>query len=110
LSSFFIISGLFVFRSADRLRGRPNGWRDFYVNRLLRVGPAVWAYLVVTVVLVVAIGAASISDLPTVPGVGWIASTVLLAPVYSPGFLEDYGVGTVNGSLPTVAVEVGSTF
>ncbi|MFG3689968.1 acyltransferase family protein [Micromonospora sp. NPDC047740] len=109
LHTFFIISGLFVFRSADRLMERDRTgtwWRDFYENRVLRIGPALWVYGVIAVIFVVAVGAAASSDIASVRGVSWILSMAFLAPFYSPGFLEDFGVGNVNGSLATIAVEV----
>lgn len=106
VTAFFIISGYFVFRSAERLHAAADGWTDFYVNRALRIVPAIWTYVAAAAVLVLLIGAATFADLLTLPGVGWVLSGLLLVPVYSPDFLDDFGIGTVNGSLWTIPVEV----
>lgn len=104
--AFFIISGLFVYRSAEQLHGLAGGWRDFFVNRALRIIPALWVYLVFTVALVLVIGAATPGDLRTSGAALWIVTTLGLAPAYSPGFLDSFGAGHVNGSLWTIPVEV----
>lgn len=106
VSAFFIISGLFVFRSADHLHQIGASWTDFYVNRLLRIAPAIYAYILVTAILVVAIGAATIPEVTSLSGAAWIGSALALIPVYSPAFLHDFGIGTVNGSLWTIPAEV----
>lgn len=95
-----------MFRSGKRLHGSPRGWQTFDINRALRFIPAIYAYLVVTVLLVLLIGAVSVVDPMSLGGALWLGSTLLLAPVYSPGFLEPFGVGHVNGSLWTIPVEV----
>ena len=105
VNAFFIISGLFVFRSADRLRQIGARWSDFYVNRLLRIAPAIYAYILVTAILVVVIGAATVSDVFSLRGAAWIGSSLALIPVYRPNFLYDFGIGTVNGSLWTIPAE-----
>lgn len=104
--AFFILSGYFVYRSAEVLRRRGDSWSDFFVNRGLRIVPAIWTYLIATALLVVAVGAAAPGDLMGAPGLIWIASTLALVPVLSPGFLDNFGVGVINGSLWTIPVEV----
>lgn len=103
---FFMISGLFVYRSAERMHDRGLKWGTFYRNRFLRVAPAIWVYLCVTVLALVVIGQLNFRDLLSAPGIGWVVSTLALAPVYSPGFLADVGTGVINGSLWTIPAEV----
>jgi len=103
---FFILSGYFVFRSADRLHAARGPWREFYRNRVLRIAPAIYLYLMITIILVVAVGAVPISSLASPRGLGWAGSTLVLAPVYNPGFLRGFGTGVINGSLWTIPVEV----
>lgn len=65
---FFIISRLFVFRSAVQLRERGASWVDFYCNRLLRVVAAIYPYLALPAILVVVAGAPTLTDLASVRG------------------------------------------
>ena len=103
--AFFIISGLFVFRSAERLHQIRAGWSAFYVNRLLRVAPAIYTYLAITVILLLVLDVVGVAGLVSVQGAGWIGSTLMLVPVYSPDFLRGFGIGVINGSLWTIPVE-----
>lgn len=106
VTAFFVISGYFVFRSAERLGNSRRQIADFYRNRALRIIPALWTYVGVTVLIVLAVGAATAGDLVSAQGIAWIVSSLALFPVYSPGFLDDFGVGVVNGSLWTIPVEI----
>lgn len=109
LHTFFIISGYFVFRSADRLLDRrpEGGWvRTYASNRGLRIAPALWIYGVISVVTVVAVGAATWAQIASPQGAVWVGTMAVLLPAFSPGFLDSFGAGHVNGSLPTIAVEV----
>lgn len=103
---FFILSGMMVYRSGERCRESGLPWRSFYANRALRIMPALYAYIVVVTVFVVAIGAVRPADLATPTYVAYVSSNLLLAPVYTPPALTDFGVGVVNGSLPTIPMEV----
>lgn len=104
--AFFIISGLFVFRSAVKLHGSEGGWWTFYVNRFLRVAPAIWAYTLVFACFGLLAGLLRFSDLGSSGGGAWLLSSLLLVPVYSPAFLDGFGVGSANGSLWTIPAEV----
>lgn len=102
---FFIISGHLIYRSAERCiqEGRPV--HQFYTNRLLRVAPAIWFYLVVTTVAVFALGILSLSVAGSTQFLGWFWSTAFLVPVYHPAIWHGIGSGEVNGSLWTILVE-----
>lgn len=104
--AFFIISGYFVYRSVLSFERRGLSTGSYLINRALRVAPAIWCYLAISVVVLLVVGVITFSDLTTAPGLAWIATTLMLAPVYSPGFLDDFGVGVINGSLWTIPVEV----
>lgn len=102
---FFIISGHLIYRSAERCLqdGRPV--YQFYLNRLLRVAPAIWFYLILTTLAVFAFGILSMSQIGTIQFAGWFWSTVFLVPVYHPAIWHGIGSGEVNGSLWTIPVE-----
>ena len=49
---FFVISGLAMVISADRLAGKPAGWRIFVRHRIIRIVPLYWIMTTVKVVAV----------------------------------------------------------
>lgn len=103
---FFVISGMFVYRSGERLAEREGGWREYARNRYLRVAPALYAYTVAVAVLLVVVGAVVLSDLFT-PGVAvMVALTLVLAPGYDPQVFADFGTGDLNGALWSIPAEV----
>lgn len=102
---FFILSGYLVYRSCQRcIDGNRPIWH-FYLNRLLRVAPAIYAYIFVTLVLLLMTGVLTVGSLSSFPIIGWLVSTFALMPVYHPSTLESFGVGVINGSLWTIPVE-----
>jgi peptidoglycan/LPS O-acetylase OafA/YrhL len=104
---FFILSGMLVYRSAEKciLGGHPL--RQYFANRFLRIAPAIYAYLLVTVVVLLGIGALPWRSMFTLQFAGWSLATVLLVPVYNPPMFRSIGVGAINGSLWTIPVEIG---
>ena len=103
---FFILSGMMVYRSGEKCHENGLPWRSFYVNRALRIMPAIYVYIVALTVFVVVIGAVRPAEILTPTYGAYVASNLLLAPVYTPPALSDFGVGVVNGSLPTIPMEV----
>lgn len=106
VSLFFVLSGMMVYRSAERCFRDLKPWREFYRNRALRVVPALYAYLVALIIILVSIRELQWSALSGLDVGLFIASNLILAPVYSPADLDDFGVGVINGSLWTIPVEV----
>jgi peptidoglycan/LPS O-acetylase OafA/YrhL len=102
---FFILSGFLVYRSCERCVETSRPLWQFYLNRLLRVAPAIYAYLLVTVVLLLSAGVIGLSTFAEIPFLLWIASTIALVPVFHPSTFNDFGVGVLNGSLWTIPVE-----
>lgn len=106
VATFFILSGMMVYRSASNASDRNRPWRDFYRNRALRIVPAIYAYLVALVVLLLLTGMFTAGQLVSTQFVAFVGSNLLLVPVWSPPMLDDFGIGVVNGSLWTIPVEV----
>ena len=104
--AFFILSGYFVFRSAASFRARGASPGDFLHNRGLRIAPAIWAYFLVTFITLAVLGVFTLRDLASAQGAAWVITSLGLAPVFTPTFLRDFGVGSLNGSLCTIPVEV----
>ena len=104
--AFFILSGLMVYRSAERCAAEKQPWREFYRNRALRVVPAIYLYAAAMILILVAVGALNTSELRSTQFGAFLASHLALIPVYHPAIFADFGVGVVNGSLWTISVEV----
>lgn len=106
VATFFILSGMMVYKSAQRCHAEGRPWFDFYQNRALRIMPAIYAYFVILVVLLLATGFIAPNQLVTVQFAAFAASNLFLIPVWSPPMLDEFGIGVVNGSLWTIPVEV----
>lgn len=94
---FFIISGCLVSASYERNR-------DIWVylkNRALRIFPGLWACILVTIV-VFSITGINFFNKQTLT---WLPSQ-FIGIIYTPGFLSHYGIGSYNGSLWTITVEL----
>ena len=52
---FFVISGLVMVLSADRLAGRPDAWRTFARQRIVRIVPLYWVMTTAKVAAVLAV-------------------------------------------------------
>lgn len=103
---FFILSGMLVFRSALRCFEKGQPLRSFFANRFLRVGPAIYAYALASVVLLLALGVIGAESLVSKTHLAWLAGNLFLVPLYFPPEHRAFGVGVLNGSLWTIPVEV----
>lgn len=103
---FFVITGMFVFASAEASSRRPGGWRDYGRNRWLRVAPGLLVFTALTPVLIVLAGAAPASTLVSRDLVPWFAGALVFAPNYDPSAWSHIGTGSMNGPLYTIPVEV----
>lgn len=102
---FFVLSGFLVYRSYERCvqRGHPS-WQ-YFVNRFLRIAPALYAYLAFTTLALILVGVLPIGELGRAAYWKWAGSNLLLLPRNSVLFL-DFGTGNINGSLWTVTAEI----
>ncbi len=96
---FFVTSGYLISASWERT----PSLSAYVRNRFLRIYPALWTCLLVTIATLVIFYEVSIVRRETVP---WLAAQVSIGQFYNPGFLRDYGVGAPNGSLWTIPVEL----
>ncbi|MBD1393320.1 acyltransferase family protein [Mucilaginibacter glaciei] len=94
---FFVISGFLISASYER----NNSIKTYIKNRLLRIYPALWACIIISIIVI------------TITGVSFIYwETLLWLPVqfvgliYTPQFLKGYGFGSYNGSLWTIPLEL----
>lgn len=96
---FFAISGFLISASYER---NPN-LRQYAWNRALRIYPALWLCLFISVLLAIFLGDV---EFPVKQGVPWLIAQLSFAQFYNPDFLRGFGVGTLNGSLWTISVEL----
>ncbi len=96
---FFFISGFVVSLAYERSALLSQYSR----NRLLRIYPALWMCLIVSVFTAIYFGQISPGFLDFAP---WFLGQISFVQFYNPDFLRDYGVGVLNGSLWTITVEL----
>lgn len=96
---FFVISGFLISMSWERA----PSLRQYAWNRLLRIYPALWGCLLVSLLIFLSAG----NDLPPARELGlWLAAQMTFFQFYNPDFLRGFGTGVLNGSLWTIAVEL----
>src|SRR6185436_17790275 len=98
---FFVISGLLISRSYES----SGVLGDYFWNRALRIFPALWICLVVTVALTVAFALPSIGDAGPLRWLSWWAAQMSAAQFWGPHFLRGLPTGGANGSLWTITIE-----
>ncbi len=103
---FFMLSGYLVFRSCHKCfeTGQPLG--HFYWNRLLRVVPAIYLYILAVTIWLILIGVIQAKQLFTGQYLSWLGLNLSLMGVGSPPIFQSFGIGVINGSLWTIPVEV----
>lgn len=99
---FFFISGYLIFQSHQN----SPSLAQFALNRVLRIYPALIACFFVSVALVLSTGFLTWRDVVSVPFLAWMAAQLSVLQIYNAEFLRGFGVGVLNGSLWTVAVEL----
>jgi len=99
---FYFVSGFLISRSYEN----NSRLTEFFLNRALRIYPA----LIVCTLLAAARDSAA-GALPVAGGGlgrvgGWLLSQITVGQFYNPDFMRGFGTGVLNGSLWTVAVEL----
>jgi peptidoglycan/LPS O-acetylase OafA/YrhL len=100
---FFVISGFLIARSYENSRGDSvaYAWRRF-----LRIYPALWVCLGVTILTIGAFGFLTREFLgsPTFPA--WLAGQATFVQFFNPAQFRDFGIGVANGALWSITVEL----
>jgi peptidoglycan/LPS O-acetylase OafA/YrhL len=94
---FFVISGFLVSASFER----NNDIKRYALNRVLRIFPALWVCILITIVCFSLTGANFFNK----EFLLWLPFQ-LIGLVYTPHFLQNYGFGSYNGSLWTIPIEL----
>jgi peptidoglycan/LPS O-acetylase OafA/YrhL len=94
---FFVVSGFLVTASYER----SSSLRSYVEKRARRILPGLWFCIVMTGVVLLALGYPILSA----QGATWFASQ-FAALIYTPDFLRSFGFGSYNGSLWTIPIEL----
>lgn len=96
---FFVISGFLISASFERSRDLGSYVR----NRLLRIYPGLWACFLVSVATIGVVYGDSVRPAELLP---WVVAQLSIGQFFNPEALRGYGVGSPNGSLWTIPVEL----
>ena len=96
---FFVVSGFLVSASYERAPSlKAYAW-----FRFLRIYPALWVCLFVSMLAAAIIGDVSFVNRDALT---WVLAQITIVQFYNPDFLRGYGVGVLNGVLWTIPVEL----
>jgi len=98
--TLFFISGFLVSLSHNGA----NFSVDYLIKRVLRVFPPLWASVMLTVIALFLTGYLTPSNLNWGEFVFWVIGQLTILQVYHPSFLDDFGIGVINGSLWAIPV------
>lgn len=96
---FFVVSGFLVSQSWTRA----PSVIQYMANRALRIFPALWVCVAVSIPIALACGARfpSVAEFTI-----WLGTQLTVLQFYNPGFLRSLPTGGLNGSLWTIPVEI----
>ena len=100
---FFTVSGFLVFWAFER---NADNIRQFFMNRFLRIYPALWVSFAITIVLLLSFQAISLSTFGNPDFLGWMLRQGTFFQFGTPDILRHWGDGQVNRSLWTISVEL----
>lgn len=101
---FFFLSGYLISKSYENKQHL--GLKTFFKNRLLRIYPALLVCILLAVISVYFTGYFSTVDVSPTKFVAWMGAQMTFFQFYNVDFMRGYGVGVLNGSLWTIAVEL----
>lgn len=96
---FFVISGFLISASWER----SSSILSYFENRALRIYPALWVCLLISIISAYIVYPFNATHADFFK---WIIAQISFGQFYNPEFLRGYGVGTLNGSLWTIPVEL----
>jgi peptidoglycan/LPS O-acetylase OafA/YrhL len=100
---FFTISGFLIYHS---LLNNRNNLRKYFTNRFLRIYPALWACISLTVFLIIVSANIPLNSYFSVSFFKWLAAQLTFFQFYTTDMFRSWGIGHPNGSLWTITVEI----
>lgn len=99
---FFFISGFLIYRSYLK----STSIFGYFQKRFLRIYPALWLCFYVSLAILFGTNFLSFTILSESDFWIWCLGQLSFVQFYNPDFLRGFGVGVINGSLWTIAVEL----
>lgn len=100
---FFVISGFLIYSSYER---NNNNISQYIVNRCLRIFPALWICFLLTLLLLFIDFEGNLFIESPKEILMWSIGQLTFFQFYTPDILRFWGVGSPNGSLWTITVEI----
>jgi peptidoglycan/LPS O-acetylase OafA/YrhL len=100
---FFVISGFLITKSFER---NPSDLAGYFWRRGLRIFPAMWVCLGVTLAALAAFGFLDPDFVASKTFAAWLAGQVSFFQFYNPEHFRGFGIGVANGALWTITVEL----
>ena len=99
---FFTLSGFLISSSYERNKNI----NKYFYNRALRIFPGLWFCLIITIILLLLFNIIDFSVIFSFTFIKWFIAQVSFFQFWTPDILRTWGVGTPNGSLWTIIVEI----
>ena len=103
---FFFVSGYLVYGSYEQSSKNSNGNLNFFINRFLRLYPALWLCFVLSLISIWISGYLREVNFSILEFIVWTITQNTIFQFYNPDFMRGYGVGVINGSLWTISVDI----
>ncbi|MCP5548750.1 MAG: acyltransferase [Akkermansiaceae bacterium] len=100
---FFVISGFLILRSFEK---NPADVKGYLWRRGLRIFPALWVCLAVTIGALGAFGFLGADFVFSGTFAAWIAGQMSFVQFFNPEQFRGFGIGVANGALWTITVEL----
>lgn len=100
---FYTISGFLIYASFEK---NNNDIKNFYFNRFLRIYPGLIICLLFTTILLYFDFQGSVGEFFSFSFFKWFLAQLSFFQFYTPDIFRFWGVGTPNGSLWTISVEI----
>lgn len=100
---FFTVSGFLIYWSFER---NSNHLKKYFINRFLRIYPALWACLAITIIILFVGDKNGVIFKNLTLFLIWIVGQLTFIQFWTPEFLKFWGEGSPNASLWTICVEL----
>lgn len=100
---FFVVSGYLIYLSLERNK---NNLKKYIFNRIGRIYPALWVSTLAVFLTFLISGYMKFKDILNMKSILYFIGQISFFQFWTPQLLREYGVGTPNGSLWTIVVEI----